>query len=67
MAVLYKYDIVVMDAASTKNRDDALWEIGRGGWELVSVLAGDWKTGNAADTSKMTWFLKRQATHDINF
>jgi hypothetical protein len=41
--------------------------MGRSGWELVSVLAGDWKKGGGTDTTKMTWFLKRGATHDINF
>jgi len=67
MAVLFKYDLVVMDAAHTKDREETIWEIGRSGWELVSVLAGDWKTGATTDASKMTWFLRRQATHDINF
>lgn len=67
MAALYKYDIVVMDSKATKDREETLWELGRSGWELVSVLPGDWKTGNPTDTTKMTWFLRRQATHDINF
>lgn len=67
MAVLYKYDLVVLDATATKDREDAIWEMGRSGWELVNVLAGDWKKGATDDHTKMTWFLKRQATHDINF
>ncbi len=67
MAALWKYEIVVMDAAASKDREEAIWELGRSGWELVNVLAGDWKKGNAQDATKMTWFLKRQATHDINF
>jgi len=67
MAVLFKYDLVVLDAAHTKEREESIWEVGRAGWELVSVLPGDWKNGASQDPSKMTWFLKRQATHDINF
>ncbi len=67
MAVLWKYDLVVLDASATKERDDAIWELGRSGWELVQILAGDWKNGRPDDRAKMTWFVKRQATHDINF
>jgi hypothetical protein len=67
MAALWKYDLVVMDSTPTKEREDQIWELGRSGWELVNVLAGDWKTGKADDHTKMTWFCKRQATHDINF
>jgi hypothetical protein len=67
MAVLWTYDLVVLDAAPTKERDDAMWELGRSGWELVQVLPGDWKNGKPDDHAKMTWIVKRQATHDINF
>ena len=67
MAALYKYEIVVMDAAPSKDREESIWELGRSGWELVSVLPGDWKKGATDDRTKMTWFVKRQATHDINF
>lgn len=67
MAALFKYDIVVMDSAATKEREEQVWELGRSGWELVAVLAGDWKSGKSDDPTKMTWFVKRQATHDINF
>jgi hypothetical protein len=67
MASLWKYDIVVMDSAHSKDRDEQIWELGRSGWELVNVLPGDWKKGGGTDMTKMTWFLKRQATHDINF
>jgi hypothetical protein len=67
MASLWKYDLVVMDASPTKEREEQIWEIGRSGWELVGVMPGDWKRGATDDKTKMTWFLKRQATHDINF
>jgi len=67
MAVLFKYDLVVMDAGHNKDREEQIWELGRSGWELVSVLPGDWKKGLPDDRAKMTWFVKRQATHDINF
>jgi hypothetical protein len=67
MAALFKYEVIVLDAAHSKDREETIWELGRSGWELVSVLAGDWKSGNTADATKMTWFVKRQATHDINF
>lgn len=66
MAVLYKYDIVVLDAATSKDREDYIWELGRSGWEVVTVLPGDFKAGDR-DAPKMTLFLKREATHDINF
>lgn len=67
MAALWKYEIVVMTAADSKEREERVWELGRSGWELISVLPGDWKTGNTADATKMTWFLKREATHDIGY
>lgn len=67
MAALWKYEIAVMPNVEGKERDEKVWELGRSGWELVAVLAGDWKNGNPGDTSKMTWFLKREATHDIGF
>ncbi len=67
MAVLFKYDMVVMDSAHSKEREEQIWELGRSGWELVSILPGDWKKGAGGDVTKMTWFLKRSASHDINF
>lgn len=67
MASLWRYDVVVMTAGESKERDERIWELGRSGWELVNVLPGDWKTGQTSDTTKMTWFVKREATHDIGF
>ena len=66
MAALWKYEMMVIDAAHSKERETALFELGRSGWELVSVLAGDYRTGER-DAPKVTLFLKREATHDINF
>ena len=66
MASLYKYDIVVLDATHSKDREERIWELGRSGWEIVSVLPGDFKKGDPS-AAKMTLFLKREATHDINF
>ena len=66
MATLYKYDIVVLDAKHSKSREEHFWELGRSGWDVVSVLPGDFKTGER-DAPKITLFLKREATHDINF
>ncbi|MCG3134812.1 MAG: hypothetical protein HMLKMBBP_02194 [Planctomycetes bacterium] len=67
MAALWKYDIVVLPAADSKEREERVWELGRAGWELVAALPGDWKSGNTADHAFMTWFVKREATHDIGF
>lgn len=64
---LWKYEIVVMPAEHETSRKERIWELGRSGWELVSVLPGDWEKGEPDDKSKMTWFLKREATHDIAF
>lgn len=66
MAVLYKYDIIVIDMADSPKREEAFWDLGRAGWEIVSILPGDMKTGDR-DAPKLTLFLKREATHDINF
>lgn len=64
---LWKYEIVVLPAEADTARRDRIWELGRSGWELVSVMPGDWDTGATDDTTKMTWFMKREATHDIAF
>lgn len=64
---LWKYEMHVMDCKETREREESLWELGRRGWELVSVVPGDWVNGDTENREKMTWFLKREATHDINF
>ena len=66
MAVLWKYDVVVMDAKNSKDREDHILELGRSGWEIITILPGDYKAGER-DAPKMTLFMKREATHDINF
>ena len=66
MATLWKYDIVVMDAADSRDRSKYLLELGRSGWEVITVLPGDYKGGDR-DAAKITLFRKREATHDINF
>ena len=64
---LWKYEMHVLDSKHVQEREELIWELGRRGWELVSVVPGDWVNGNGQATDKMTWFLKREATHDINF
>ncbi len=66
MPALYKYDIVVLDAKHSKSREEHIWELGRSGWDVVAILPGDYKTGEK-DAAKFSMFLKREATHDINF
>ncbi len=66
MASLWKYDIIVVDAADSTAREELLWDLGRSGWEVYSVLPGDYKTGDAS-APKLTFFVRREATHDINF
>ena len=66
MAALWKYDIVALDAAHTKDREEHMRELGRGGWEVIAVLPGDYRTGDM-DAPKVSLFMKREATHDINF
>jgi len=64
---LWKYEIQVINSIEDQERKEALWELGRRGWELVSVLPGDYVNGEAQAPDKCTLFLKREATHDINF
>ena len=66
MATLYKYDIVVLDAEHSKAREESFWELGRSGWEVIQILPGDYKKGDPS-APKITLFMKREATHDINF
>jgi len=66
MAVLWKYDVFVIDAQHSKEREEYIWELGRGGWEIITILPGDYRSGDR-DAPKLTLFVKREATHDINF
>ena len=61
-----KYEIMVLDSKDTKARQDAFWVLGRSGWELVAAIPGDYHTGELT-APKVTLFLKREATHDIDF
>jgi hypothetical protein len=60
---MWRYLIVDVPRGDEKKRDDFLWEQGRSGWELVSVLEGS--TKDAADRSMITLFFKRSASEDI--
>lgn len=66
MASIWKYDIVVLDNKHSSAREETFWDLGRSGWEIVQIVPGDMKTGEP-DAPKLTLFLKREATHDINF
>jgi hypothetical protein len=46
-----------------KKRDEALWELGRSGWELVQVLEGS--AADASDRTVLSLFFKRPAGEDI--
>jgi hypothetical protein len=60
---MYRYLVVTLSRADEKQRDDALWEHGRSGWELVSVLPGSY--GNGADPGAVTLWFRRSASEDI--
>lgn len=60
---MWRYLIVDVPRGDEKKRDDFLWEQGRAGWELVSVLEGS--TKDASDRSMLTFFFKRSASEDI--
>lgn len=60
---MWRYNIIELPRAESKARDDALWELGRAGWELVQVLEGS--QSDAADRSRITLFFKRSASEDI--
>ena len=60
---VYRYNVIEVERGSPKARDDAMWEMGRSGWELVTVLAGS--ETDASDGSKLLLFFKRAAGEDI--
>lgn len=59
---MWRYDVVEVPRGG-KERDDALWESGRAGWELVQVLEGSAK--DPRDCSTLMLFFKKTATADI--
>jgi len=60
---MFRYKILELPRLDPEKRDEALWEIGRSGWELVSVIEGSSK--DAADRNTLTFFFKRPAAEDI--
>jgi hypothetical protein len=60
---VYRYQVVVLPRGDEKVRDDRLWELGRAGWDLVSVLPGSY--ADPADAGSVTLFLRRAASEDI--
>ncbi len=60
---VFRYNVIEVPRADTKARDDAMWEMGRSGWELVNVLQGS--ETDATDLSKVLLFFKRAAGEDI--
>ena len=60
---MFRYKILEVSRLDPEKRDEALWELGRSGWELVSVIDGSSK--DAADRSMLTFFFKRAASEDI--
>ena len=60
---MWRYSIVDLPRADGRERNDALWELGRGGWELVQVLDGS--QADPSDRSRITLVFKRSASEDI--
>ena len=60
---VYRYNVIEVGRTDPRARDDAMWEMGRSGWELVSVIPGS--AADPTDLSKLTMFFKRAAGEDI--
>ncbi|HEU4394368.1 MAG TPA: hypothetical protein VFS92_02310 [Planctomycetota bacterium] len=62
---MFRYKILELSRLDPEKRDEELREVGRAGWELVSVIDGSSK--DAADRATLTYFFKRAASEDITF
>jgi hypothetical protein len=62
---MFRYNVLEVSRLDPEARDEKLRELGRSGWELVSVLDGSSK--DPLDRSMLTFFFKRSATEDIAF
>ena len=60
---VYRYNVIEVERTPPKARDDAMWEMGRSGWELVTVLSGS--ATDPGDGTKLLLFFKRAAGEDI--
>jgi hypothetical protein len=60
---MWRYLVVEIARGDDKKRDDALWEHGRSGWELVQVVEGS--SSDGADAGVLTLYFKRPAGEDI--
>ncbi|MNC92085.1 hypothetical protein D3C83_84500 [compost metagenome] len=62
---MFRYNVLEVSRLDPTTRDEKLRELGRSGWELVSVIDGSSK--DASDRSTLTYFFKRAASEDIQF
>jgi hypothetical protein len=60
---MFRYMVVEAPRGDAETRDGILWDHGRSGWELVSVIEGSAK--DPADRGTLTLFFKRSASEDI--
>lgn len=60
---MWRYQVLEIERADEKRREETLWELGRSGWELIQVLDGSAK--DPTDRSALTLFFKRPAGEDI--
>jgi len=60
---MWRYQFVEVPRGDVEARDEKLWELGRGGWELIQVLEGS--AADASDGTILTLVFKRTASQDI--